>query len=145
VSNLSPARVRAVRAGLLILAVSAAYVGLWALIAPHSFYGDFPGGGRSWVAPIGAYDEHLVRDVGSFETALAVLAVFAAATLDRRLVQGTCVAFVVSGLPHLIYHAANTGPLSTTDNLLSLAGLAAGVVIPLALLPLTGTRARRPG
>ena len=35
------------------------------------FYDDFPGLGRSWVAADGPYNEHLVRDVGALNLALA--------------------------------------------------------------------------
>jgi hypothetical protein len=142
-SEWTDTRRRAIRAGLIVLAIPAAFVGIWALAAPHGFYTTFPGAGHHWVGPLGAYDEHLVRDVGAFETALTALAIFAAVTLERRLVQGTLVAFAISGIPHLIYHATATDPLSTTDNVLSLAALALGALLPLALLPLTreaGTR-----
>jgi hypothetical protein len=142
VTYLTETRRRAIRAGLAVLAVPAAWVGVWALAAPHSFYRSFPGGGHDWVAPLGPYDEHLVRDVGSFELALVALAIFAFVTLDRRLVQGTLVAFIVSSTPHFVYHATATDPLSTADAVLELAGLALGFVVPIVLLPLT--RARRP-
>jgi hypothetical protein len=62
---------------------------------------------------------------------------FALVTLERRVVQAALVASLVAGLPHLIYHLTATGPLSTADNVLSLAGLAVPVVIPLLLLPRT--------
>ena len=136
---MSEQRRRLIRAGLVVLALPTAYVGVWALVAPHSFYDSFPGT-SSWVAPLGAYDEHLVRDVGAFELGLLVFAIYAIVTLERRIVQATLVAFLVSGLPHLVYHLANTGPLSTADNVLSLAGLAVGVIVPVALLPLTRAR-----
>ena len=126
-----------IRAGLVAVAIPAAWVGIWALAAPRSFYDNFPGAGREWVAPLGPYDEHLVRDVGAFEFAFLGLAIFAFVTLDRRVVQATLVAFIVSTIPHLAYHATATEPLSTLDNVLSLAGLAQSVVIPLLLLPLT--------
>jgi hypothetical protein len=134
---------RALRIGLAIAALPAAWIAVWALVAPHGFYTGFPGGGRHWVAPLGAYDEHLVRDVGAFELGLFAVALFAFVTLERRVVQAALVAFAVSGLPHLVYHVTATGPLSTTNNVLSLAGLALGVVLPLALLPLTA-RSRLP-
>ena len=134
-------RRRTIRAGLVVLAVPAAFVGIWALAAPRSFYDDFPGAGHEWVAPLGpAFDEHLVRDVGSFELALVALAVFALVTLDRRLVQGTLVAFLVSGLPHFVYHATATEPLSTGDAVAELLSLALGFVVPIVLLPLTRVR-----
>ena len=134
-------RLRAIRAGLVVLAAPAAFVGVWALAAPRSFYDDFPGAGHSWVAPLGpGFDEHLVRDVGSFELALVALAVFAIVTLDRRLVQGALIAFLVSGLPHFVYHATATEPLSTGDAVAELLSLALGFVVPLVLLPMTRPR-----
>ncbi|MEA2428209.1 MAG: hypothetical protein QOF37_1837 [Thermoleophilaceae bacterium] len=131
------------RGGLVVLALPAAWVGIWAGLAPRSFYDDFPGT-SSWVSPLGPYDEHLVRDVGAFELGLTIVAVFAIVTLERRLVQAALAAFLVSGILHLVYHLSNTGPLSTADNVLSLAGLAVGVIVPVALLPLTRERAEEP-
>jgi hypothetical protein len=131
------------RGGLVVLALPAAWVGIWAGLAPRSFYDDFPGT-SSWVSPLGPYDEHLVRDVGAFELGLTIVAVFAIVTLERRLVQAALAAFLVSGILHLVYHLSNTGPLSTADNVLSLAGLAVGAIVPVALLPLTRERAEEP-
>src|SRR3954452_7420221 len=124
------------RAGLAIIAIAPAWVGIWATAAPRSFYDDFPGP-SSWVSPLGPYDEHLVRDVGAFELGLLVVALFALVTLERRVVQAALVAAIVAGLPHLIYHLTATAPLSTADNVLSLLGLAAPVVIAAVLLPRT--------
>ncbi len=131
---------RWLRGGIAVLAVTPALVGIWALASPRGFYDDFPGGGHHWVSAVGAYDEHLVRDVGSFELALVALAVFALVTLDRRLVQGALLAFLVSGLPHFVYHATATEPLSTADAVAELLSLALGFVVPIVLLPLTRTR-----
>src|SRR3954452_21736875 len=127
---------RLMRAGLAIIAIAPAWVGIWATAAPRSFYDDFPGT-SSWVAPLGPYDEHLVRDVGVFQLGLLVVVLFALVTLERRVVQAALVASIVAGLPHLIYHLTATGPLSTADNVLSLTALAAPVVIALILLPRT--------
>src|SRR3954468_23700325 len=111
---------RLMRAGLAIIAIAPAWVGIWATLAPRSFYDDFPGP-SSWVAPLGAYDEHLVRDVGAFELALFAVTLFAIVTLDRRVVQAALIAAIVGGLPHLIYHLTATDALSTWNNVLSLA------------------------
>jgi hypothetical protein len=139
VAEWSEGRRRLVRAGLVTLALPTAYVGIWATLAPRSFYDDFPVDHRMWVSSLGPYNEHLVRDVGAFELGLLVVAVYAAVTLERRLVQAALLASLVSGVPHLLYHVGNTEGLSTGDNLVSLLGLALAVVIPLALLPLTRT------
>jgi hypothetical protein len=127
---------RLMRAGLAIIAIAPAWVGIWATAAPRSFYDDFPGT-SSWVSPLGPYDEHLVRDVGAFQLGLLVVVLFALVTLDRRVIQAALLASIVSGLPHLIYHLTATGPLSTADNVLSLAALALPVVIALILLART--------
>jgi len=63
-----------------------------------------------------------------------VLAVLAAVWLERRLIQATALAFLVSALPHLAYHFTTTERLSTTDNLVSLIGLAAPAAVSLFLL-----------
>jgi hypothetical protein len=127
---------RIMRPGLAIIAISPAWVGIWAAAAPRSFYDDFPGT-SSWVAPLGPYDEHLVRDIGAFQLGLLAVVLFALVTLERRVVQAALVASIVAGLPHLIYHLTATGALSTADNVLSLIGLALPVVIALILLPRT--------
>lgn len=124
------------RPALALLAIGPVWVGIWATIAPRSFYDNFPGP-SSWVSPLGAYDEHLVRDVGAFELGLLVVTLFALVTLERRVVQAALVATVISGLPHLIYHLTATEPLSTWDNILSLTALAAPVLIAVAVLPRT--------
>ena len=55
-----------------ILAAVQATDGLYALLAPRSFYDDFPVG-RGWVEALPAYSEHLVRDVGALFLATAVV------------------------------------------------------------------------
>lgn len=125
------------RAGLLVVAATHAGVALWALVAPRSFYDDFPGGGRSWISALGPYDEHLVRDAGSSFSALVVLLVLAAVFLELRLVQAALAAWLVFSVPHLAYHLTTTEAYSTADNVASLAGLALQVVLPAALLAFT--------
>ena len=124
------------RAGLGLLAVAAAVVGAWALLAPRSFYGDFPGGGRSWVSAVGPYNEHLVRDVGGLNLALALLLAAAAVLLERRLVIVVLVAYLVNAVPHFIFHVSHMDELSTGDQVGQTVSLALAVLLPLALLPL---------
>ena len=124
------------RVGLGLLAVAAADVGVWALAAPRSFYDDFPGGGRSWVGAVGPYNEHLVRDVGGLNLALAVLLLAAAVLLERRLVFVALAAYLVNAVPHFIFHVTHMDELSTGDQVAQTVSLALAVVVPLALLPL---------
>ena len=128
------------RVGLALLAITPAFVGIWALFAPRGFYDGFPGAGREWVSPLGPYDEHLVRDVGALYVGTLVLTVLACVWLERRLVQATLVAYVVAALPHTIYHATALEGFSTGDAVAEMTGLALGVVLPVALLFLTFQR-----
>jgi len=125
-----------VRVGLAVLAVQAAMLGVWAGLAPRSFYDDFPGFGRHWVAIDGPYNEHLVRDVGWLNLALFVVTMWALVTLARSLVLATLVAWLVADLPHLVYHAANLDGLSSSDGTAEIISLALGPAIAAALLVL---------
>lgn len=108
------------RALLALVAAAQAEVGLWGEIAPHSFYAAFPGFGRHWVAPMGAYDEHLVRDYCAAEIGFAVLLVCAAVWFTRQVVLIAGAAFLAGTLPHFAYHLTTTSMLPTVDNVLSL-------------------------
>jgi hypothetical protein len=133
----TPEQRRWLRGGLAVLAVTPAFVGVWATVAPRGFYGNFPGGGHHWVSAVGAYDEHLVRDVGALYLGSLVLLAFAFAWLDRRLVQAALVSYAVAAVPHLAYHATALDNFSTGDAVAEIGGLALNVVLPLALLPAT--------
>jgi hypothetical protein len=122
---------------LVALAWSALVVGAWATFAPRSFYDSFPGGGRSWVAPDGPYNHHLVTDVGELNLALLVVTLTATVTLQRLLVRTTAVAWLVYGIPHLVYHASHREPFETGDVIASLTSLSFAVALPLVLLALT--------
>ena len=74
------------RVGLALVAAAQAQVGIWGLIAPHSFFKNFPGAGRHWVSALGTYNEHLVRDYAAAELGFAVLLIAAAIWFERRLV-----------------------------------------------------------
>jgi hypothetical protein len=121
-----------VRVALALLALSAAFVGFWALLAPSSFYTSFPGLGFTWVSEAGPYDEHLVRDVGALYLALLVVTVLAVLrpVVVRPWVAG--LAWLVFGVPHLVFHAAHAGPGDAVE----LAALAVSVLLAaVACLP----------
>ena len=97
------------------LAASATYVGFWAMVWPHSFFTTFPGLGEAWVAPLGAFNEHLVRDVGGLYVALVVFSGWAATKGDTgalRALGWACLAF---GLLHLAFHATHRNGFSTSE------------------------------
>ena len=120
------------------LGIVSAQIGFWALLAPRSFYDNFPGAGRAWVNVDGPYNEHLVRDVGALNLAMLVLLIAAAYTLSRQLIVTAAAANLVWGVPHLLYHVFNTDGLSGSDIAVSLFGLALYVALPAALLVVSG-------
>ena len=138
-----PARFRNLfRAGLLALGAVQTVNGLYALLAPRSFYEDFPLG-RGWVAALPEYSEHLVRDVGGLFLATAVVLVAAGILLERRLVLIALLSFLAFSLPHTLFHAFNLEPYETADVIGNVLGLGAMVVIPVLLLYLL-LRPQRP-
>src|SRR5947209_1838488 len=92
------------RLALALVAVPQAEIGIWGLLAPHSFYRQFPGAGHHWVSGLGVYNEHLVRDYAAAQLGFAVLLIAAAIWFQRRLVLATGAAFLAATLPHLAYH-----------------------------------------
>lgn len=128
------------RAGLLALAALPALQSAWMLLAPRAFYDEFPGLGRSWLPPVGVYDEHLSRDVGAAMLGMAVVLVAAAVLAERRVVQVALVGFLATTLPHLAYHLTTTGSYPAVDNALSLGGFAVQIGFAGWLLLQTRTR-----
>ena len=127
-------RDRVLRVLLAFMAVSTGFVGLWALLAPRSFYDDFPGAGRHWVSADGPYNEHLVRDVGGLNLALTVVIVAAAIVLTRVLVRTAAVAALAFAIPHFSYHAAHTDKYSGSDSTATLFSLGVAIVLPIVVL-----------
>jgi hypothetical protein len=122
------------RIGLVVLAVPAFIVGVWAAFFPRGFYDDFPGLGRMWVAPDGPYNQHLVRDVGELNLALVVITVIAAVTLTPILVRAVLAGWLVYSVPHLVYHLRNMSPFATDDQVSIGASLAIVPIIAVVLL-----------
>jgi hypothetical protein len=118
-----------IRIALGILIVSALWVGVWAAVAPRSFFLDFPGGGHTWVAVGGGYNEHLVRDVGELNLALALVTIAAFVWLGRRLVTVAGAAWLVYSVPHLAYHSFNLHPVASGDRVAEIASLASAIVV----------------
>ncbi|CAN5860734.1 hypothetical protein BH24ACT3_BH24ACT3_07830 [soil metagenome] len=137
-------RVLITRLLLLLMAVSSAVVGAWAQFAPRSFYDDFPGGGRTWVAVDGPYNEHLVRDVGGLNLGLLLVTVIALVTLARPVVAAAAGAALVYGVPHLAYHATHLEPYGTGDKVANVIALALAITLPALVLVLVGLNRQSP-
>ena len=109
-------------------------IGLWALLAPRSFYDGFPGLGRSWVGVDGPFNEHLIRDVGALNLAVVVLYGAAWMGLGHQLVRASGAASLVWGVPHALYHLFNTDGLAGIDVAMSLSGLVVHVIVGAGLV-----------
>ncbi len=134
----------AARIALALVAAAQAEIGVWGLTAPRSFYTTFPGFGHHWVAPLGVYNEHLLRDYAAAELGFAVLLACAAIWFERRLVLVAGAAFLAATLPHFIYHLTTTDHLSATDNTISLGSfLLELIVVCLAMVAVTKQPERR--
>jgi hypothetical protein len=123
-----------IRGGLLTLAAIQASSGIWALVAPRSFYDDFPAGRGGWVSQLGPYNEHMTIDYGSMSLAMIGLLVAAAVFLERRLVIVAAAVYLLWAVPHFIYHLITLDVYDTTDALGNAIGLAVTVGLPLAIL-----------
>jgi len=124
-----------VRLGLWAMALVSLLSGIQQQFAPRSFYDDFPGFGMHWVAVDGPYNEHLLRDLGGANLALAVVILFAIAQPTAGLVRAVATAWLVAQVPHFVYHAAHLDVMPTTlDRVLQTTSLALTLAIPLLVL-----------
>ncbi|HEU5331673.1 MAG TPA: hypothetical protein VFU73_02890 [Actinocrinis sp.] len=121
-----------------VLALTAAYVGFWAQFAPASFFSSFPVAGHHWLAGLGPYNEHLVRDVGGLYLALFVVSGWAAVRPRTQTLRLAGVAWLAFSVPHLVFHLSHLDMYDTADkvgNIVSLGGtlvLAALLLLPTA-------------
>lgn len=122
------------RVALFVIAVSSGLVGVWALALPRSFYDDFPGAGRVWVAVDGPFNEHLVRDVGALNLALAFVAAYALVTGSVLVARAAGGAALIYGVPHLAYHALNLEGFDAPDAVAMLVSLGFAVAAGVAAL-----------
>jgi hypothetical protein len=135
---------RFARAALALVAAGQAEIGGWGVVAPRSFFDTFPGFGHHWVAPLGTYNEHLVRDYAAAELGFAVLLACAAIWFERRLVLVAGAAFLAATLPHLAYHLTTTDSLSAGDNAASLGSFALELTVVAAAMAVVVLRHRGP-
>ena len=117
------------RVTLACLAFSAAVPGLYATFSPPAFYDSFPFG-RAWVQMLPPYNEHLIRDVGGFYLAFAILFAWAAWRPARELVVPLAAAWSVSALLHAVYHALHLDGFGVGDAIAQTAALLAVLALP---------------
>jgi hypothetical protein len=121
------------RAGVWFLTVVELVVGLVATLAPRAFYDYVP-----WVDRIPPFSEHLMRDYGAMNLSLALVFVVAAITMERRMVRIALGAYLLFAIPHLIFHVTHLENFTTAAAVGQTIILAVAVLLPIALLIVTG-------
>lgn len=120
---------------LVMLALPAALVGIWAYFLTQSWYDAFPGLGHSWLPVLGPFNEHLAKDVGAAYLALTVLSAGAAyRAADGFLVRLTGLAWVVFSIPHMYFHLWHLGMYDGVDKALNVVTLSYFVVLGAVLI-----------
>jgi hypothetical protein len=140
---------RGLRVLLALLAASAAFPGVWATIAPDSFYRSFPGHWH-YVASLPPFNAHLIADAGAFYLGFALVLAWAAATLQRALVQAACAAWALFSVLHLVWHVRHLGGFGAGAAISQTVALAAVLAAPVGAVWLErrmrqGVSARRRG
>ncbi|MHA6620825.1 hypothetical protein [Pseudonocardia sp. DLS-67] len=124
-------RARRMVVGILgLLAAGHGVAGLWALAAPLVFYEGFPLPGHPWVALLPPYNEHLVRDFGALNLALAVVLAGAALRADRATARLAALAVLAAAVPHAAYHVLHLSHFPPADAVTQ----TVGTVLHIALL-----------
>ncbi|HYD08809.1 MAG TPA: NAD(P)-dependent oxidoreductase [Acidimicrobiales bacterium] len=124
---------------LLVLALNGFLAGVHATFWPRSFFDDFPGG-MGWVAADPPYNEHLIRDFGGLNLGLGLVALVAALAGGRALVRAATGAWLLFGVPHLVYHLRHLDNVPSSDQLpvavsLSMTAVIAAVALAMDLRP----------
>lgn len=130
-------RARTLRVTLVLFALVQAVIGGWALFLPHRFYDGFPLPGHAWVAMFPPYNEHLIRDYGGLNLALAFLLAVCALTMARGMIRATAIGYEFYALPHLLFHIVHLEHFPAIDAVGQTASLVLTVLGPLVLLALT--------
>jgi hypothetical protein len=123
---------RWVQAGLALFAVVETALGLWTSVLPRRFYDLVPG------VDMLPYNEHLLRDYGGMNLALALVFWVALAHSSEVWWARTAFgAYLLFAVPHLAYHMAHLDGLNRSELLFTVISLPLAVLIPALLLALT--------
>lgn len=125
-----------VRLGLIVLGVPNLINGLYALLAPRSWFDTFS------VGDVGGYNDHLVRDVGEAFIATSALLLLAAVWMERRAIYVAIAGWLFFNVPHLVNHIFERDTLSLGNYLGVIAILSFNVGLALILLAITRKQAQ---
>lgn len=128
---------RGIRLTATLVALPQFVTGLWAVIAPASWYRDFPGVGPHLVSAIPPYNDHLATDAGAGLLATALALLLAAWWGDIAGLRIGLVGFLAFVGLHAFFHVTHASPiLSTGENLYSSGILVIEFVVAAAVLVL---------
>ena len=127
---------------LLVLALSGLSAGIQATFWPRSFFDDFPFG-LGWVAADPPYNEHLIRDFGGLNLGLGLVALVAAFAGGRALIRTAAGAWLLFGVPHLVFHLRHLDHLEGADRASVAVSLTASVVMAGLVLAMDLRHTRR--
>ena len=122
-----------------LLAATGLVLGVYAEFFPRAFYEDFPFG-RSWVMHDGPYNEHLVRDFGAMNLALASVTLAALYFGSRAAARASAIGWLVFSVPHAIYHYRNLSHYDTADKIGTVVSVSTGILLAVGALVLLSTR-----
>lgn len=125
---------------LVLLCAYCVTIGSLAAFAPRTFYDHFPFYAH-WVDLLPPYNQHLVTDVGGLYLGFAVVFGWAAWRFERTLALAASVAFLLTAILHLIFHASHLHGLSTADAVGELTSLGLLLLLPLGVIWAAGDRA----
>lgn len=119
-------------------------IGLWPLITPTGFYQDFLGVRTGWVSMDGPFNEHLLRDFGGLNLALAATLIGAAVIGTTAVARLAAIAALLFGVPHFVYHLGHVSHFETIDQVLIIGLTGLSALVPLVLLAIPGRRVSTP-
>jgi hypothetical protein len=120
---------------LAFIAVTSAYVGVFAYFATETWYNTFPGFGLSWLPQLGPYNEHLAKDVGAFYLAVTVLSLIVLVKVRNDVLVLLAGAVLLTfNVLHFIYHLTMLHMYTPSDQVLNVIVLSLLVVVPVVLL-----------
>jgi len=116
------------------LAAPQLLVGVWAVVAPRSWFDSFPGLDPRLVAAEPPFNAHLATDAGAGFLATAIALLVAALIARRGAVYVALAAYAAFAVPHALYHSINPAPgLTGGEDLLNVLVLASGIVMAAVL------------
>jgi nucleoside-diphosphate-sugar epimerase len=132
-SGIEPALSVTARVLLWLLAASGLALGVYAEFFPRGFYDDFPFN-RMWVMADGPYNEHLIRDFGAMNLALAAVTLAALSYGSRAAARAAVIGWLVFSIPHAVYHFRHLSHYETADKIGNVGSLTFAVLLAVAAL-----------